>query len=329
MTVILLLALACTAPPTPAELPWCGLQGQALGTTWSVRVQAGDCEAVRPLVEGPLGEVDARMSTWRDDSELSAVRRGGRVHVSAETLSVVRDALALAEATGGAFDPTVQPLMEVWGFHGREREITRPSEEALADARSQVGHERVRVGVDADGPWIDAAGTALDLSSIAKGHAVDRVANALSRAGHTGHMVEVGGEVRVSGSGPSGRWRLGVDAPEEGSVPGTSFAAVVALTNHGLATSGNYRNLVEVDGRRVHHTMDPRTGQPAVSDVASASVIAPTCREADALATAVMVLGSEAGLALLEARPDVEGLLLVSDEALTQRRTSGMPAFLP
>ena len=319
---------ACAPSPTP-EVPWCSLKGEALGTSWSVRTRSEDCASLRPVVEAPLAEVDARMSTWRDDSELSAVRRGGRVHVTTETLSVVRDALALAEATEGAFDPTVQPLMEVWGFHSRERTLAQPDEEALQAARERVGYQRVQLGVDAEGPWIDAGGTALDLSSIAKGHAVDRIAAALSRAGLPDHMVEVGGEVRVSGRGPSGLWRLGVDAPEPGSVPGSSFAAVVGLTNAGLATSGNYRNLVEVDGRRVHHTMDPRTGQPAHSDVASATVIAPTCREADALATAVMVLGSEAGLALLSSMEDVEGLLLVSGDELVERSTPGMQAFLP
>ncbi|MCA9569770.1 MAG: FAD:protein FMN transferase, partial [Myxococcales bacterium] len=177
--------------------------------------------------------------------------------------------------------------------------------------------------------WIDAGGTALDLSSIAKGHAVDRVSLALSRQGLADHMVEVGGEVRVAGSGPAGLWRLGVDAPEEGSVPGQSFVAVLQLTNQGLATSGNYRNLVEVDGRRVHHTMDPRTGRPAMTDVASATVVAPTCRQADALATAVMALGAEAGLALLEGLPDVEGLVLVAGDPLVQRTTTGMDAAFP
>jgi thiamine biosynthesis lipoprotein len=279
---------------------------------------------VQADAEAVLAEVDAQMSTWREDSEISAVRRGGEVTVSPDTVDVVRDALALAAATDGAFDPTVQPLMEVWGFHSGSRTPAAPAPEALEAARAQVGWTRVRTGPD----WVDAGGTALDLSSIAKGHAVDRVSTALSRRGLANHMVEVGGEVRVAGEGPRGVWALGIDAPEEGAAPGQRFVAVAELVNHALATSGNYRNLVEVDGRKVHHTMDPRTGQPAVSDVASASIVAPTCREADALATAVMVLGAEAGLALLEARPDVEGLVLVSGDTLEQRPTSGMARFL-
>lgn len=323
----IVLALACSPAvvdvPAPTASSWCEASGRTLGTTYALK-WAGDCDGVQEEVEAVLETVDRQMSTWRDDSELMAVRKGGRVDVSPDTLSVVRDGLALAEATGGAFDPTVQPLMELWGFHSRERTLTTPSAEALAAARSTVGWTKVSTGAT----WVNAGGTALDLSAIAKGHAVDRVSLLLSRKGRANHMVEIGGEVRVAGEGPRGLWSLGVDAPEEGGVPGQQFVAVVQLTNHALATSGNYRNLVEVDGRKVHHTMDPRTGEPAVTDVASVSVVAPTCREADSLATAVMVLGATEGLALLERRSDVEGLVLVSGPTLEQRPTSGMTAFL-
>jgi thiamine biosynthesis lipoprotein len=311
-----------------SEISWCVAEGPTLGTTYTVKWSAPGCEGVQPAVTAALETVDRQMSTWRDDSEITAVRGGGVVNVSADTASVVRDALTLAQESAGAFDPTVQPLMEVWGFHSQERALEEPTPEALETARSQVGFERVTVGANDSGPWVNAGGTALDLSSIAKGHAVDRVSLALSRLGHPHHMVEVGGEVRVAGEGPNGLWSLGVDTPTEGAAPGASYAAVVRLTNHALATSGNYRNLVEVDGRKVHHTMDPRTGRPAVSDVASVSVVASTCREADALATAVMVMGAEKGLALLESRSDVEALVLVAGEPITQLTTSGMSDFL-
>lgn len=330
--VIAILA-GCTQGPAPAT--WCTTSGQALGTTWTVKwsTDASVCDEKRVAMgtSDALAEVDRQMSTWREDSELSAVRRGpGAVRVSRDTAEVVQDALDLARATGGAYDPTVQPLMEVWGFHSRDRAPTAPSEEALSAARSQVGWERVRVGQDAGGPTVDAGGTALDLSSIAKGHAVDRVSAVLSRLQHADHYVEVGGEVRVHGHGPSGLWTLGIDAPVEGSLPGEQLAARVRLTNGAVASSGNYRNVVEVDGRRVHHTMDPRTGQPAVSDVASVTVIAPDCRLADGLATAVMVLGSDAGLALLEGYGDVQGLVLVAgSDGWTTRSTPGMAAYLP
>ena len=176
-------------------------------------------------------------------------------------------------------------------------------------------------------------GTALDLSAIAKGHAVDRVANALSALGAADQLVEVGGEVRAQGSGSEGPWRLGIDRPTRPDAPprapGADLYAVVRLANAGLATSGNYRNRYDLDGRAVVHTMDPRTGQPFDSPVLSASVIAPDCRTADGWATALMVLG-EAGLTLVEARPDLEALLLVDDgqSGLAERATAGFGAWL-
>lgn len=325
----LLWACSGPAPVAPIAATWCDAQGQALGTTWTLRWQAEGCDAeVEQTVARVLAEVDAHMSTWRDDSELARVRAGGQQPVSWDTQHVVREALVLAERTRGAFDPTVQPLMEVWGFHSKERHIAEPSPEALQQARDAVGWSKVQLGVEPS-PWIDAHGTALDLSAIAKGHAVDRVFHAVTALGPTSLMVEVGGEVRVGGAGPRGSWALGVDAPKEGTLPGTELAAVLYLQNAALATSGNYRNLVEVGGQRVHHTMDPRTGRPAVSDVASASVVAPSCLEADGLATAVMVLGAEAGLALIEATPDTEAVVLVaSEQGWTQRTSSGAARLL-
>jgi FAD:protein FMN transferase len=322
---LLLLQLGCSSEPTSSSL-----HGEALGTTWTVRV-VGDLPAgAEAALTTVLGGVDAAMSTWREDSELSEVRRGpGVVAVGEDTAEVVAAALALAEATGGAFDPTVQPLVELWGFHGRRLE-SLPSEDALQAARSQVGWARVSLGRGPNGPWVDAGGTALDLSAIAKGHAVDRLSATLSALGATNHMVEVGGEVRGHGAGLSGGgWRVGVDKPREGTAPGEALAAVVKLRNAALATSGNYRNRYTVDGMVVGHTLDPRTGRPVQSDVLSATVLAPSCREADGWATALMVLDPQEGLALLEARADREALILVGgSEGIVTRMTSGMAAAL-
>lgn len=327
--MLLLLVGACVAPPEPA--PSHRLQGEAMGTTWSVTwLGEGPAEAeAEARIVSTLQAIDAAMSTWRDDSELSAVRRGpGPVPVGEETYAVVRAALELAEATDGAFDPTVEPLMELWGFRGNPRSEP-PDDDAVAAALASVGWRRVGLERIAGVPHVDAGGTALDLSAIAKGHAVDRVSGELSALGATDHLVEIGGEVRAAGAGPSGAWRLGVDQPIEGGVPGRQLAATVRLSNAGLATSGNYRNTYLVDGQRLAHTMDPRTGRPHASAVLSASVIAPDCRAADGWATALMVLEPEAGLRLIEARPGLEALLLVSDgSGLAARRSSGMGAWL-
>lgn len=286
--------------------------------------------AVGEAVRAVLARVDERMSTWRDDSELAAVRRGpGPVRVSPETASVVEAALHLARETDGAFDPTVQPLMELWGLHGEPR-TELPTVDEIAAVMTRVGHHRVQLASDSRGWTVDAGGAALDLSAIAKGHGVDAVSQHLSGLGLIEHYVEIGGEVRAHGRGPAGgAWRVGIDVPEEGSVPGRRFAAVVGLVNGALATSGNYRNAYEVDGQRVVHTMDPREGRPAVSDAASVSVVAPDCRTADGWATALMVLGTERGLAMVEARPELEALILQLDGPdFVQRASSGMSARL-
>ncbi|MCB9681296.1 MAG: FAD:protein FMN transferase [Alphaproteobacteria bacterium] len=294
------------------------LEGEALGTSWHVQWSAAPratAAAVEVAVVDALRQVDEAMSTWRDDSDLARVRAGhGPVVVREETADVVRAGLALAEATGGAFDPTVQPLVELWGFHGAPR-TTWPTDAELDAARAQVGWDRVGLGRDGQGlPVVDAAGTALDLSAIAKGHAVDRVGLALSALGVADWFVEVGGEVRAAGASPRGTpWRVGIDAPNGAHDPGAELVATVDLANAALATSGNYRQRYRVDGREVHHTLDPRTGLPAASPVLSASVVAPDCQTADGWATALMVLGPEQGLPLIEARPELDAWLVVED----------------
>jgi FAD:protein FMN transferase len=319
----LLLVLACGVGDPEVQQ----IRGQAFGTTWTVKWLGEADPALDGLISGVLDEVDAGMSTWRPDSELSRVRRTeGPVKVSRDTYEVVVAALDLASTTNGAFDPTVQPLVELWGFHG-ERRATLPTEEELAVARSLVGVERVRTTGEA-GYWVDGGGTALDLSAIAKGHAVDRVSSAIRSRGHDNHLVEIGGEVRAAGLGPTGGgWRLGVDAPESGRSGGEKLAAILTLEDRGLATSGNYRNAYELDGVRVGHTLDPRTGRPAVNDVRSATVVADDCRSADGWATALMVLGRE-GLALVEAAESVDALLLVEGPGgLTEVSTTGMVRY--
>lgn len=321
---------ATTRSPVAAE-SLNEVRGEALGTTWMVKWVGQPGAEVKPVVERVLADVDRQMSTWRDDSELAAIRAAdGPVVVSEETAFVVREALSLAEATGGAFDPTVQPLMELWGLHGAKREAP-PTDDELASVLASVGWARVAVGRDEAGlPTVDSGGTALDLSAIAKGHAVDRISEALSGLHLPDHLVEVGGEVRAMGSGPKGPWRLGVDRPEEGLAPGQKLAAVATLTNVGMATSGNYRNTYEVDGVKVVHTLDPRTGRPALGTVASATVLAPDCRSADGWATALMVLGADQGMPLIEARPELEALLLVSEQGgFKQVRSTGLDPWIP
>jgi FAD:protein FMN transferase len=321
-----LLLVGCSdgPPETRTQEALQHLQGKAFGTTWSVKwIGAAD-----PKVEGAiiaaLEAVDAGMSTWRDDSELMRVRRGpGPVAVGEDTHFVVREALALAETTGGAFDPTVQPLMAFWGFLGEPR-ASWPTSAQLGAVREQVGYAKVTLGEPEAGSFtIDAGGTSLDLSAIAKGHAVDRVSMVLSDLGYRQHFVEIGGEVRGRGAGPSGDgWVVGVDQPVSGSTPGAHFAALFRLRDRSMATSGNYRNRVKVGDKPIGHTLDPRTGLPVDTKVKSVTVLAPDCRTADALATALMVLGPDEGLRLIEATEEVEAMILVETSAGQRERVS-------
>jgi thiamine biosynthesis lipoprotein len=309
-------SLEATEPVVTPEVPTAEQRvGEAFGTTWMVKWHGASVDdgAIDQAIATTLDRVDARMSTWRPDSELSRVRgqAGPRV-VSEETAEVVEAALQLARVTQGAFDPTVQPLMELWGFHGTRREGL-PGKDELARARAQVGWERVSVVREEGTASVDAGGTALDLSAIAKGHAVDQVALALTGLGLRHMMVEIGGEVRVAGLSPAQQpWSLGVDLPDAKDFDGRPLAGVIQLTDGALATSGNYRNTYEAEGKTLVHIMDPRTGWPVLSSVASVSVTAPDCRTADGWATALMVLGLEEGRAEIEALQGVEAVWLIA-----------------
>lgn len=319
------LSLRCAAPEAPEASPWQRMAGEAFGTTFHLTWRGAEPSEVEPAVLGVLERVDARMSSWRPDSELSAIRQGPSVVVvSDETADVVRDALSLAEATDGAFDPTVEPLMELWGFRGTRR-AAPPSDEEVEAARAQVGWHRVEVFRHGGLPLVDAHGTALDLSAIAKGHGVDQVAHTLAMLGATDHLVEIGGEVRVAGQGPRGLWSLAVEAPSpEGQ--GATTAGVLALTNVGMASSGNYRNGYALGDERVVHTMDPRTGRPRASDVLATTVLAPDTRTADGWATALMVLSLDEGQAAIGARPELEALwVITSDAGPVTVYSAGMP----
>ena len=290
------------------------LGGHALGTTWSVKGWGGIPNTVelRQALEKVLDGVDASMSTWRKDSELSRMNRSGLtpVPVSKQLLSVLTAAEQVSKATNGAFDVTVGPLVAAWGFGAKRTEVP-PDAAELAPLRARVGY--TLLSIDATKSTVTRArdDVSIDLSAIAKGYAVDRMGDVLRAAGLTHWMVEVGGEVLVAGlNAESQSWKLGIEEPTAG---GRSVALAIALTDGALATSGDYRQFRLVDGKMVSHTIDPRTGAPVSHGPASVSVIANDCMSADAWATALMVLGPEGlplatdmglGVLILERQPD-------------------------
>lgn len=329
LSLVPLLALGCgraepqTVTTTDSSAASWSLEGSVMGTTWhATGTFRGELELAQVLraINTALDRVDLLMSTYKPDSELSrfnAAPAEAPFPVDPETAMVVESALDLAATSGGAFDPTVMPLVNLWGFGPAGRNLEPPSAEALAAARAAMGWEEIQVRRPPDAqPQLWKARTALqlDLSAIAKGYGVDAACAALDALGIPDYMVEVGGELRCKGLAPSGKpWRIGIDAPGDMSQPGANLQTVLEPGDAAVATSGDYRNYREVDGKRVSHTIDPRTGMPLQHGLASASVLAPTCMMADALATACMVLGREAGLALIAATADTEAMLIEHD----------------
>ena len=276
------------------------VQGEALGTTWVVKSSepySEDAEAsLRTIVESALAEVDAQMSTYRDDSELMAINRSASTEamkVSPELRAVLSESLLVGSQSKGAFDVTVGPLVRAWGF-GPDDRRTPPAEGMLEDLKSKVGLDKIRL--EADQVWKSDPDVEIDLSAIAKGYAVDLVVSRLETSGRNNLMAEVGGEIVARGLNPAGKpWRLGIEKPSE---DGRVVHEVVELKDAAMATSGDYRNYYELNGQRVSHLIDPRTMQPIAHHLASVTVVASKCSTADAWATALSVMGEEDGLRL-------------------------------
>lgn len=310
-------ALASCSPP-PGEVAE-RFSGLTMGTTWSATVtmdrpmDGADRRALQAAIEAELEAINAAMSTYIEDSDLSrfnAAPGSQPVDVALSVLQVITISRRVFEASGGAFDPTVGPLVDLWGFGPNPAAEQTPADGALREARTLVGFDKVQPNAAKLTLTKTKRGVQLDLSAVAKGYAVDQVALALERRGRDDFLIEVGGEVVVHGHRPGGGpWRLAVEDPSRDSAGAEPRALVrLLLDNCALATSGDYRNWRRLsDGTRVSHTIDPRTGRPVQNDLAAASVVAPTCAVADAWATALMVLGED-GLEAIEALPDVEAL---------------------
>lgn len=280
------------------------LAGEAMGTTYSVKVivAPGFSEQRRfeldQAVARAIDEVNRKMSTYLDDSELSRLNRAPADEpfpLSAETLEVLVAARRIGELSDGALDVTVGPLVNAWGFGPEERR--EPDQAEIDRLLAATGWDKITI--DAAGSTVtkNDADVYVDLSAIAKGYAVDRVSQLLSSEpwGFKNHLAELGGEVRVSGVNAEGRaWRVAVEKPMEGQ---RAIQRVLPLEDAAMATSGDYRNYYEVDGERVSHEIDPKTGRSVRHRTAAVTVIADTCAEADGWATALIVMGEESGLA--------------------------------
>jgi len=312
------------------------LHGRAMGTTWQVTLADTALPAERAQLERIVREelelVERQMSTWRPDSDLSLFNGSATVQpveIRPELAHVVGHALAVAQQTDGAFDITVAPLVDLWGFGPAVREHRPPHEELLAAARKQVGYRRLRL-LDAgtDHPQLQKLqpGVRLDLSALAKGYGIDLVAAALDRAGRRNYLIELGGELRARGRSPrGGAWRVGLELPSSQHVG--LVRRTIPLADAAVATSGTYRQNFSEAGHPGHlfsHIIDPRTGRPVEHGAVSVSTIGATAMEADALATALLVMGADSGLPWAEARGLAATFVVRSADGLREVAT---PAF--
>lgn len=304
------------------------ISGSTMGTTFSVKVVIDDVTEeqrnhLTQIMREVVDAVDDAMSTYRSESEIEAFNGSGTEAFAAspELIKVVSEAQRVARLTDGAFDITVGPLVDIWGF-GPSGVTESPSEERLQELVAVTGFEQLEIDVEAGTLRKARADCRIDLSAIAKGFAADRMSDALAREGLFHHMVEVGGEVRARGLNGSGEvWRIGIEKP---TAAGRSLHMVVSLADLALATSGDYRNYLERDGVRISHTIDPRTGRPITHNLASVSVIHASCMTADALATALGVLGPDEGFELAE-RQDIPAFFLIRvDEGVFEERQTSV-----
>lgn len=263
-------------------------------------------------IEEELHRVDASLSMFNPKSTISCLNRSETDKTNEMLDEVLGLSFAINKATDGAFDPTVAPLVNAWGFGFKSGQM--PDSMQVDSLRTLVGLSGIHLQdgrLRKDNPL-----SILDFSAIAKGYGVDRAAQVLRNHDIRNFMVEIGGEVVTEGVNEKGEpWRIGINKPDDDSTStNTELQDIISLSGKAIATSGNYRNYYISGGRKIAHTINPKTGYPAQQDILSSTVMAPSCAEADAFATAFMVLGLEESKAVLMKQPQLEAYFIFSDE---------------
>lgn len=267
--------------------------GQTMGTYYNIKIRGSENDApVEEIIKKTLAEVNAQMSVFDPDSEISAINNapaGTWIELSAAMQKVLQTARIVYEQSGGAFDPAVGELIELWGF-GTGRKKARPADKEIRQALENAGFDKISFTPDGTKLKKENDRVRLNLSAIAKGYGVDRVAEELENLGIRDYIVEIGGEVRAAGSRENGGsgWNIGIARPQNDH---TGNVYVVTVRNMAAATSGDYRNFFYDGGKKFAHTISPRTGRPVENKMVSATVFHPDCMTADALATALMSMG--------------------------------------
>lgn len=319
-------------PHTPTSLHT--LHGQTMGTSWCVKLVASpraDLRAIHAGIQAQLDLVVAQMSTWEADSDISRFNRAAAdtwQRLPPEFFAVLACAMETARDSDGAYDPTIGALVELWGFGPAQGRQGVPDESELASAQSGLGWQRVTLRPQ-DMSALQPGGVRLDLSAIAKGYGVDLVVSHLRDAGIAAALVEVGGELYCYGRKPDGgQWQVLAEAAPDAE-PDEEAICVIALDGMAVATSGDHWRAFEQNGTRYSHTLDPRTGRPVETAAAAVSVIADDAMRADAWATALTVMGAEAGYRFAQQR-NIAARFVVrgNDHELIESKTDAFRARL-
>ena len=308
--VAILCLLFCGRPKEQTETSYQHNEGTIFGTIYHVKyLYAKDLKAD---IEAELQEVDASLSMFNPQSTISKINRGEENEVDEMLSEVLQLSYKINEATNGAFDPTVAPLVNAWGFGFKNGEMPNPEQVDSLLSLVELSH----IHFDGSKLTKDNPLSILDFSAIAKGYGVDRAAKVLRDKGIKDFMVEIGGEVVTEGVNEKGEvWRIGINKPDDDSTSiNTELQDIIALSDKAIATSGNYRNYYISEGRKIAHTINPKTGYPAQQDILSSTVMAPSCAEADAFATAFMVLGLEEAKQVLQKQPQLEAYFIYSNK---------------
>ena len=330
---VVFLLVASTAN---AQMESVSLGGQTMGTTWSVKAAVGGSSTIP--TESQLAErlvaINKAMSTWDPTSEISQFNTSDSVEwfsVSESVAIVVSESLRIARLTDGAFDPTVAPLIDLWNFGNAPADVQIPSDEDIERVRAVIGFDKLEVRLNPPAIRKKHPQLTINLSAIAKGYGVDAIADVINgmNGGPEDFLAEIGGEVVAQGNSTTGKpWRIGIEKPVAGEravMESAGRKLIVPIDNLAMATSGDYRNFFEVDGIRYSHTINPRSGRPVTHDLVSVTVLHKSCMTADALATALLVMGPEAGYNLAESQQLPVLMLMRRDGKFVEKHTRWFP----
>lgn len=309
------------------------LSGMTMGTTYHITVvglpNSVSGNDLKNSVDERLVLINQQMSTYIDDSELSLLNNNGSpdaVVVSAALFEVLSLSDSISRLSDGAFDVTIGPLIDLWGFGPVKQKNRLPTDEEILQAKQATGFD----GITLDPQTVTVQRNKplrIDLSAVAKGYGVDAVAQLLNTLGYDNYLVEIGGEIRLKGHNAAGdHWRIGIEKPMVGMMQ-TSRQAV-AMTDVAVATSGDYRNYFEVNGVRYSHTIDPRTAWPITHNLVSVTVLAETAAQADALATAFNVMGLETALPLANVEGIAAFFIIQEGDVLRDVASEAFKAYL-